>query len=335
MRYGYLLVIGGSFGLSFLMFQMACDVQQPREIERGRSAGSRVTAQAMDPNQRLLPPSVIVEETWLRAQLGDNRLVIIDARAPERYAAGHVEGAVNLTPKQLSSKRAGHELDMAPVSAVQAALGNAGIDNHKTVVIYDDSEYSAAARVFWVMEVHGHPAVAVLNRGFKGWEGAQGPISSEVPPPQKTRFIANIHADRFVGKYEVLKAVDDPAVVLLDSRSPEVYCGLVPMFGHSGHIKGAVNFDFRNNMTSEPNGVNIVRGAEQLATLYNAKWAGKRQIIAYSNMGMQATVSYLILRSLGLPVAVYDGSWKEWTETDIMPTETGNNLDTPNDDSRI
>jgi thiosulfate/3-mercaptopyruvate sulfurtransferase len=281
------------------------------------SAGSNETASA----ERLSPPAVIVEQQWVHEHLGDERLVVIDARGPEAYATGHIPGAINLSPLLLLDKKSENDTNMAAIGEIERVFGDAGIDSSRAVVIYDGEDYRPAARIFWVLEVHGQQRVAVLNGGIQGWTAAGYPLATQAATARKTRFIANLQPERYVTKLDVFKSIDREGVAILDSRSEPEYEGSVPVFGQRGHIKRAINIDFMKNLNLGGDGVCNIRYSEELKNVYRDELKGRDKIIAYCNTGTHASVSYLILRSLGYPVAVYDGSWKEWSSDSRMPTE--------------
>ena len=58
----------------------------------------------------------------------------------------------------------------------------------------------------------------------------------------------------------------------------------------------------------------VLRSPEELRKLYAAVGAvpGKK-IVSYCEVGYQASHTYFLARYLGLPAAMYDGSYREWT----------------------
>src|SRR5690349_18834307 len=82
-------------------------------------------------------PSFLVTASWV-AQLGsDPDVVIVDARAPDAYAQGHIPGAVNLPSSGLAT-RSSEEIETGPWRdrAVEQ-LGAVGIGPSNIVVAYD------------------------------------------------------------------------------------------------------------------------------------------------------------------------------------------------------
>ena len=60
----------------------------------------------------------------------------------------------------------------------------------------------------------------------------------------KGNFTGERRPELFVTKEDVLKAIDDEDVVILDSLSPESYSGEENTYDRPGHIPGSVNVFF-------------------------------------------------------------------------------------------
>ena len=62
-----------------------------------------------------------------------------------------------------------------------ALLGRRGIGDDHRVVAYDDSGGAIAARLWWLLRWLGHADVAVLDGGWRAWEVAGLPTTTDVP----------------------------------------------------------------------------------------------------------------------------------------------------------
>lgn len=264
---------------------------------------------------------LIATAPWVREQLASDALIVVDVRDPARFAEEHIAGAVNVPVASTYGSAPGHEKDLAAVSTIESLLGGAGLSMDVPVVVYDDSDFREAARMFWVLEVHGHPRVAVLNGGLGGWKSAGFAVSSGASTRPGRRFIANLQPDRLVSKLQVLQSIGAKDLVLLDARSVEEYSGEKSPTPRAGHIPTAINIDFMKSMT-EHGGVCELSDADSLRRAYSTVLKADR-VITYCNTGTHASVSYLVLRNLGREVAMYDGSWAEWSMDHEMPIETG------------
>ncbi len=268
-------------------------------------------------------PSALVSVAWLVERLDDDRLVVIDARAPEKYSAGHIPGAVNVPLASTYHTDPARKDYLAPTRRIEELFGAAGVDMTRTVVLYDDQNYRDAARVFWALEVHGHPNAAVLNGGLNGWvSGGHSVSQAEARAPEPRRFVARLQPNRLASKLHVMRATTDPTTIVLDSRSPEEYLGETTSTSRAGHIPSAVNLNFVTHLRYPQPDVCMIDDAAALADHF-AALPDTGRIITYCNTGTRASVSYLVLRALGRDAAVYDGSWKEWSEDANLPIGVG------------
>ena len=78
----------------------------------------------------------------------------------------------------------------------------------------------------------------------------------------------------------------------------------------AGHIPGAINVAWNENMTSSA--APVFRSIDDLRAIYSEIPDGDT-IIVYCRTGMQACVDYFVLRYLGRDVHLYDGSYIEWS----------------------
>jgi thiosulfate/3-mercaptopyruvate sulfurtransferase len=268
------------------------------------------------------PASVLVDAEWLAQRLDDDRVVVIDAREPAEFAGAHIPGAVNVTPKMLLDTNPENGKNLAGVAEIQRVFSQAGVDAQRTVVVYDaGSDYRAAARLFWALEVHGHAAVAVLNGGHAKWWAEKRPLTSQPPTPTPRSFVATVRPERYATKLTVLRAVREHNAVVLDARSEDEYAGRKSKAARSGHIPTAIHVDARSNLVFAADGTCSIAYSDDLVKLYRDRLDPNKKIISYCNSGNRASVSYLALRNLGFDVAVYDGSWLEWGNDFGLPVE--------------
>jgi thiosulfate/3-mercaptopyruvate sulfurtransferase len=266
-------------------------------------------------------PSLLASGQEVADHLGEARLVILDARSPDRYAAGHIPGAVNLPVADITRTINGVPGMLAPISEVERALGDRGITREIQIVIYDDFGGDQATRLFWALEFLGHPRVSVLQGGFALWQHERRPVSRDTPAVTAARYQASPDPTRLADLASVKAHLDNRSVMLLDARSPEEFEGEVPGrdVKRAGHIPGAVNVDWvRHLTTGEPR---QFKGGSELARLYRrAGVTPDKEIITYCRTGVRASHTYFVLRLLGYPkVRLYDGSFVEWAADPSLP----------------
>ncbi len=262
--------------------------------------------------------SLTVDADWLKQNLADKNVVVVDTRDREMYLAGHVSGAVNI-PVELTFSPREPKDRVANITHIQKLFGDAGIDNHSQVVLYDHGEYINAGRVFWVLEVYGHKYVKLLNGGFKGWVNKQYPISSEQTVVKPRQFIATIQPQHLATRLHTLLAIDDDSKFILDARPEDEYTGKFSQSARAGHIPSAINIPWDRNL-HDVDGVPTIKSIEELKQVYKDIDPAKKTI-TYCNKGKQSSFSYFILRQLGHDVSHYDGSWFEWGNDAKLPIE--------------
>ncbi|MFQ5846889.1 MAG: sulfurtransferase [Candidatus Methylomirabilales bacterium] len=253
--------------------------------------------------------------------LRDPQVRILDARSPDRYAAGHILGAVNLPVAEITRTIDGVPGMLPPIKEVERALGRRGITRDTRVVVYDDFGGDRATRLFWILDSLGHPRVSVLQGGFALWQQEGRPTSREISNPKTTRYQGDPRPNRAADRNWIRNRLKDPLIVLVDARSPAEFDGKVPGpdVRRPGHIPGAVNVDWvRNLTTTEPR---RFKTAADLAQLYRRAGAtSDKEIVLYCRTGMRASHDYFVLRLLGYPrVRLYDGSYVDWAATATSP----------------
>ena len=276
-------------------------------------------------------PGPLVSVDWLAAHLTDPSLRVVDVRwslagppGRERYAAGHLPGAVFLdADRELSSPGEGpgrHPLPTA--SKLAAILGGAGIGDEHVVVAYDDTGGSVAARLWWLYRHFGHNgACAVLDGGIGAWTDAGRALTVAVPDHPVAAWTPGEPADDVVGIDQVAALGGVEAALLLDARSGERYRGETePIDPRAGHIPGAVSAPVAANLG--PDGRFLP--PEVLRARYASLGAGERPVVAYCGSGLNATHDLLALELAGIDDArLYEGSWSDWSSDPARPAATG------------
>lgn len=257
-----------------------------------------------------------VSPRWLNERLGDPSLVIIDAREPDDYRAGHVPGAVNL-PELATYRDQGRDGRIIEPGVMQALLRELGATRDATTVVYDDGTLLKGARVFWALEVYGLRKVRLLDQGFAGWRAGGFPITAEVPRPQRSDYVAEIDPRRIATRFTTRLAISNPSQQVIDARSPAAYAGRESKARRFGHIPSAINIPVHEHLASAPDG-SALRDLNELASLY-AEVRRERSLVLYCDVGRVSAVNYLALRELGYQVANYDASWLEWGNDASLP----------------
>ncbi|HBZ83419.1 MULTISPECIES: sulfurtransferase [Brevibacillus] len=270
----------------------------------------------------------LVTPQWLRDHRNDERIVIADCRfalsaseqGAEEYATDHIPGALYFhLNRDLSGPKQEHggRHPLPDPAALAALFSQAGIDEHTTVIAYDDQEMAMAGRLWWLLRYLGHDRVAVLDGGYAAWKKAGYEVTAEVPTPQARTFVPQLRPDMLVSVEGVKNR--KPGAVLLDSRAGERYRGeQEPLDPKAGHIPGARHFFYKDNLNTDM----TMLPAEQLRN----RIAGfaEQEIIVYCGSGVTACSNLLALHHAGRTDAkLYAGSWSDWVSYSDNPVATG------------
>ena len=227
--------------------------------------------------------------------------------ARARYLEGHIPGAAFLDLEtELSDlsipPEAGGRHPLPSAEQFAAVAGRSGIGPGTLVVAYDEGMTGGAARLWWLLRHFGHDSAAVLEGGLGIW---LGPLAQGEEAIEPTVFTPLERSDDLIATDEILDRLDDPSLVLLDSRPEDRFrgeaLGLDPV---AGHIPGAVS-------------VPLTNGAQIPAEVLEAD-----EIACYCGSGVAASATVLALHRAGRTDArLYAGSWSEWSRKGL-PAET-------------
>jgi len=277
----------------------------------------------------------IVSTDWLADHLRDPDLRVADVRwyldparrGRDAYAAGHIPGAVFLDVEaDLSAPGGGRGSPRGrhpwpSEEQVARVMGGAGIGPGVRVVAYDDQSGAIAARLWYLLQAHGHQDAAVLDGGIVKWIAEGRALETATPPPPRTaQFVARLRPGAVVEKQDLATA--DRQVLMLDARAADRYRGdAEPIDPRAGHIPGAKSAPFAGNLTPGPIPVFLPPAA--LRKRYAALGAEASPPIVYCGSGVTACHDLLALAAAGLSGSLYAGSWSEWSADPGLPVATG------------
>jgi thiosulfate/3-mercaptopyruvate sulfurtransferase len=273
----------------------------------------------------------IVKVEWVKERLDTSNLILLDCRfslnnsssGEEAYRLSHIPGALYChLEKNLSSSISEHggRHPLPELLSFQRYLEDAGVTNNSTIVAYDNGEGAFAARLWWLMKYVGHKEVYVLDGGFKAWEEAGYPTSSETSQPRKGAYNFELQPDRMATFDEVKNLVEEKQseVILIDSREPKRFLGLEePIDRVAGRIPGAINKFWAEGF--EKGHYKPMEQQEQRFSDITKDSA----IVVYCGSGVTAAPNYLILHELGYQhVKLYVGSYSDWISYNDNSVET-------------
>jgi thiosulfate/3-mercaptopyruvate sulfurtransferase len=226
------------------------------------------------------------------------------------FLQGHVPGAVNLPAFFLKGPQGPPE-----TSLFVATLGKLGIGPDTHVIAYDDGASPAAARLYWVLSYLGHPAISIMDGGFRKWQVEGRPV--DVGPGKRAEAHYEVRAvatSELASLEDVARSVDNDEAVIVDTRGPSEFGGWQMTAARNGHIPGAVNVEWSQNLERTDDGVYKLRSDQALRALYAEQGVTPdKRVIVHCQSGDRASLTYVVLKKLGYPrVAHYARGWSEW-----------------------
>lgn len=256
-------------------------------------------------------PEALISVYELNQSIYDPNTVILDTRGRSfqvfqgSYPLGHIPGAVPILHG--SYCHPAYFDRIAPPLQLQNVLGELGISNESTIVLYGND--GLQARVYWAVKMYGYDNVKILDGGFDKWKEAGldiTPASGGRRPDTFEFDLTRSNTESMLATmYEVEAAIDNSNYVILDVRSEGEF--------FSGRIPGSKNISWvkilNNDQTYKP-------AADLKALFEENKITPDKKIIVYSNSGIRSSLVWFTLSELlGYPdVKNYDGSYEEWTK---------------------
>lgn len=226
--------------------------------------------------------------------------VVVDARTPEEWAAGHVPGAANVHWTELTGFDEDELWDAIPVEDKAALLAARGVPSDQPLVLYGSGPegWGDDGNLYWALRRLGHPQVQVLDGGYLGWlAGGGAPTTARDAPPAAAFTVdedPSVYADS-----ELVSMWDG---VLLDVRSEEEWA--------EGRVPGAVWMPWDGVFSADGT---LLPEDELWALFGEAGIDADTPVTTYCAAGIRAGHTFMVLEALGaVEVRNYVGSWARW-----------------------
>ena len=219
--------------------------------------------------------------------------------------------------------------DLITKQALEKLLGQSGISNDTTIILYGDNNNWFAAYALWQLKYYGHKDVRLMNGGRKKWLEEKRPLATEAAKVAPTTYRATGPDETLRARKENVFAIIEKTGggQLVDVRSVDEFTGKIiappgmnETAQRAGHIPTAANIPW----VQAANEDGTFKSADQLKQLYEGKGVkGSGEVIAYCRIGERSSHTWFVLKYLlGYNnVKNYDGSWTEWGNLIGAPIE--------------
>ncbi len=276
--------------------------------------------------------SVLISPEQLLNLMAAEKVVVIDTRDADTYAAGHLPGAVNMREIFTFLATSTAEGLTALKSTFAEHFGAVGLSGDETAVFYEDalnSGYGQSCRGYYLLTWLGYPKIKVLNGGFSAWKAQGLGVSFDKPTQVAKTFPTNlVGADVMLTKDDVAAALNTD-IKLLDVRDIDEWTGESSSpYGkdfapRKGRLPGAKWIEWYRFMKPSAQGPVFKSPLEVQAEAATAGIGKDDTVYLYCFKGARASNSFLALKQAGFTdVRMYFGSWNEWSRDDALPIET-------------
>ncbi len=268
-------------------------------------------------------PAMVVTADWLKQNLNDPKLVLLHVGQRPEYDAGHIPGAVFVSMGDISAPPVTDALalELPSVEQIKPTLEKFGISNDSRIIVYFGKDWvSPTTRVYYTLDVFGLGGNAsILDGGMPAWIASGNPLTKDVPSP-KPGSLKLERNEKLVAKADWLKTnLKKDNIKIIDARNTQFYDGSsAGNMPRAGHIAGAKNIPF-DTFTDDKN--KLKDDATIRKMFADAGVKPYDDVVTYCHIGQQGTAAYFAAKKLGYKVALYDGSYQEWSRIADAPVE--------------
>ena len=265
-------------------------IQENATEKSGASTPKQIERASTYPNGVILKPMKSVSSSD----------VVIDVSDDDSYATTHIKDAIHI-PSRDFLKSAGN---LKTAEDLAGLLGQAGISNSDSVVLYAGQESSGQAQfAFFVLNYLGQKEVRILDGGLADWKAAGLP--EDVPEKSKpaVEYSPPVRSD-VMAEYDYVKSGQ---AQIIDVR-PFVDFG-------KGRIPGSIAFDPANVVKGDK-----IKGVGDLTAVFSRLDKEKPVVVYSDDYSRSALVAYA-LQLMGYQASIY--SWEDWMVHEATEVQAG------------
>jgi thiosulfate/3-mercaptopyruvate sulfurtransferase len=244
---------------------------------------------------------MLVSTEWLKNNLSDPNLVILDSRPKTMFLYGHLPQAQSLTIEQvIKFDQFGSNL-VDDEEKISSLFGSLGIDKTKTVIVVGDSMDPSSARIAWTLLYFGHENTHLLDANVSELQTKGFEYIRKIFSPQSLSFDPKVTSRIRIESNNLNENLNN--FIILDARTPQEFM--------MGHLPNSKLIPFTEGISYDGN---LFRDKDFLEKLFSQNNISKdSEIVCYCMHGHRASSLFFQLLIAGYDkVKLYDGSFVEW-----------------------
>ncbi|TVP97535.1 MAG: rhodanese family protein [Roseinatronobacter sp.] len=244
-------------------------------------------------------------------------LRLLDVRDADSFAAGHASGAVRVPIESWVAAARTRESGLENTAYWAAALNALGIGPDGVAGIYDDGRMIEAARVWFMLQYFGVPAV-ILNGGWPDVQAAG--LTGRDADPRPLNLRPGSGPVGLMDRAQLKAALDTQTV--FDTRTQAEHRGDdLKANARGGHLPGAVLLPHADLL----DGPRLRPPAVLRARLEAAGFEPGQPITTHCDGGGRAALAAVAALQAGLqPISVYYLSFSDWAADETCPVNIRN-----------
>lgn len=259
----------------------------------------------------------IVNADYVKDNLDNKDVILVDARGEEAAAKGTVKGAIAVAWQYLATCEDGKSGDemwgcILDTKRLSKRLGELGLSKDKEIILFAAAQdgWGDDGRIAWELIAAGYENVKMVDGGYVALEAAGVDTQKGAEKPKATKVtVDKIDETHTINTTELADNYDSYKVV--DVRADEEYDGEV-LYGEAkgGRLPGAIHIRYTDLFNTDST---LKSNADITAMFEDAGLTKEDQIVTYCTAGIRSGYMQLILEMCGFEnTKNYDESYYRW-----------------------
>lgn len=275
---------------------------------------------------------LLVHPAWVKAEMEAGNIQLFEASwgPGDNYKKAHIPGAPHINTDDFEE---GPLWNRKSDAEIEKSLLSNGITKDSKVVLYGD-DITASSRIALILMYAGVEDVRLLDGGFAAWKDAGFEIAKggvDKTPVEAFGVTVPQHPEYIIDMPEAKEVLADDNSNLVSIRSWVEYTGETSGYDYieaAGRIDGAV-YGFAGSdpwhMEDYRTPSNTMVNYEYMADRWEKQDITMDNVNSfYCGTGWRASETWFYALAMDWEnVSVYDGGWKEWSETEGNPVAKG------------